>query len=192
MSHHEERSTTPEGTDGELAVATDGAYYLIVGRFPSPETAAQAYEALQRLEETTTLDIEGVVVARRDADGKVRLDELTEHSTKSGTKWGLAGGIALAVFFPPSLLAGAVGGGAIGAAAGKIRNLRRRSELEKELEEVLTPGSSGVVALVADKAAVEVEKALAAADAIVSKSIDRAVAMEIDAEAAAAKAAAGV
>jgi uncharacterized membrane protein len=192
MSHHEERSTTPERTDGELAVATDGAYYLIVGRFPSPETAAQAYEALQRLEETTTLDIEGVVVARRDADGKVRLDELTEHSTKSGTKWGLAGGIALAVFFPPSLLAGAVGGGAIGAAAGKIRNLRRRSELEKELEDVLTPGSSGVVALVADKAAVEVEKALAAADAIVSKSIDRAVAMEIDAEAAAAKAAAGV
>jgi len=192
MSHHEQPSTTPEQTVGELAVAMDGAYYLIVGRFPNTETAAKAYEALQRLEETSTLAIDGVVVARRDEDGKVRLDELTEHSTKSGTKWGIAGGIALAVFFPPSILAGAVGGGAIGAAAGKIRNLRRRSELEKELEDVLTPGSSGVVALVEDKAAAEVERALAEADAIVSKSIDRATAMEIDAEAAAAKAAAGV
>jgi len=192
MSHHDQGSTTPQQTDGELAVATDGAYYLIVGRFPSTETAAEAYEALRRLEETSTLAIDGVVVARRDDEGKVHLDELTEHSTKSGTKWGIAGGIALAVFFPPSLLAGAIGGGAIGAAAGKIRNVRRRSELEKELEDVLTPGSSGVVALVEDKAAVEVEKALAAADAIVSRSVDRAVAMEIDAEAAAAKAAAGV
>jgi len=192
MSHHEQPSTTPEQTVGELAVAMDGAYYLIVGRVPNTETAAKAYEALQRLEETSTLAIDGVVVARRDEDGKVRLDELTEHSTKSGTKWGIAGGIALAVFFPPSILAGAVGGGAIGAAAGKIRNLRRRSELEKELEDVLTPGSSGVVALVEDKAAAEVERALAEADAIVSKSIDRATAMEIDAEAAAAKAAAGV
>jgi uncharacterized membrane protein len=192
MTEQDQGTTAPEQTDGELAVATDGAYYLIVGRFPNPETAAQAYEALQRLEETSTLAIDGVVVARRGDDGKVHLDELTEHSTKSGSKWGIAGGIALAVFFPPSLLAGAVGGGAIGAAAGKIRNVRRRSELEHELENVLTPGSSGVVALVEDKAAVEVEKALAAADAIVSKSIDRAVAMEIDAEAAAAKAAAGV
>ena len=142
MSHHDQGSTTPQQTDGELAVATDGAYYLIVGRFPSTETATQAYEALQRLEETSTLAIDGVVVARRDDNGKVHLDELTEHSTKSGTKWGIAGGIALAVFFPPSLLAGAIGGGAIGAAAGKIRNVRRRSELEKELEDVLTPGSS--------------------------------------------------
>lgn len=192
MTEQDQGTTTPEQTDGELAVATDGSYYLIVGRFPSTETAAEAYDALLRLEETSTLAIDGVVVARREQDGKVHLEQLTEHSTKSGTKLGVAGGIALAVFFPPSLLAGAIGGGAIGAAAGKIRNLRRRSELEKELEDILTPGSSGVVALVEDKAAVEVEKALAAADAIVSRSVDRAVAMEIDAEAAAAKAAAGV
>jgi uncharacterized membrane protein len=192
MTEQDQGSTAPKPSDGELAVATDGAYYLIVGRFPDTEAATKAYEELKRLEQTTTLAIDGVVVARRDTDGKVRLDELTEHSTKSGTKWGIAGGIALAVFFPPSILAGAVAGGAIGGAAGKIRNLRRRSDLEKELEDVLTPGSSGVVALVEDKAAVEVEKALATADAIVSKSIDRAVAMDIEAEAARAKAEAGV
>jgi uncharacterized membrane protein len=94
--------------------------------------------------------------------------------------------------FPPTLLAGALGGGVIGAAAGKVRNRMRRGEVEKELEATLTPGTSGILALVEDEAMAEVERALATADAIVARSVDRAIAMEIDAEAAAAKSAAGV
>ncbi len=167
-------------------------YYLIVAQFPDTAAASKAYDLLRELETTTTLAIDGVVVARREADGKVHLEQLTEHSTQSGLGWGVVGGIALAALFPPTLLAGAVGGGVIGAAAGKVRNLVRRSEVEKELESALDPGTSGILALVEDQAAAQVERALAEADRIVSKSIDKALAMEIDAEAAAAKKAAGV
>ena len=49
----------------------------------------------------------------------------------------------------------------IGAAAGKIRNIVRRSEVEKELEAALDPGTSGILALVEDEAAAEVQRALA-------------------------------
>ena len=175
-----------------IAAVTDGVYYLIVAQFPDTAAAAKAYDLLRELETTTTLAIDGVVVARREADGKVHLEQLTEHSTRSGLGWGVVGGIALAALFPPTLLAGAVGGGVIGAAAGKVRNLVRRSEVEKELESALDPGTSGILALVEDQAAAQVERALAEADRIVSKSIDKALAMEIDAEAAAAKKAAGV
>jgi uncharacterized membrane protein len=190
----------PDAADTDIAVApeasiaavTDGVYYLIVAQFPDTAAAAQAYDVLRQLETTTTLAIDGVVVARREADGKVHLEQLTEHSTRTGLGWGVVGGIALAALFPPSLIAGAVGGGTIGAAAGKIRNLVRRSEVEKELEAALQPGTSGILALVEDQAAAQVERALAQADRIVSKSIDKALAMEIDAEAAAAKKAAGV
>ena len=73
-----------------------------------------------------------------------------------------------------------------------MRVVVRRSEVEKELESALDPGTSGILALVEDQAAAQVERALAEADRIVSKSIDKALAMEIDAEAAAAKKAAGV
>jgi uncharacterized membrane protein len=178
--------------DAAIAAVTDGVYTLFVAQFADTAAASQAYDALRELETTTTLAIDGVVVARREANGQVHLEELTEHSTRSGLGWGLVGGIALAALFPPSLLAGAVAGGTVGAAAGKIRNLVRRSEVEKQLEDALAPGTSGILALVEDQAAAQVQRALAKADRVVEKSIDKALAMQIDAEAAAAKKAAGV
>jgi uncharacterized membrane protein len=178
--------------DAAIAAVTDGVYILFVAQFADTAAASQAYDQLRELETTTTLAIDGVVVARRELDGKVHLEELTEHSTRTGLGWGLVGGIALAALFPPSLLAGAVAGGTVGAAAGKIRNLVRRSEVEKQLEDALQPGTSGILALVEDQAAAEVQRALAKADRVVEKSVDKALAMQIDAEAAAAKKAAGV
>lgn len=188
-------SATPDiatAPDAAIAAVTDGVYILFVAQFADTAAASQAYDQLRELETTTTLAIDGVVVARREADGKVHLEELTEHSTRSGLGWGVVGGIALAALFPPSILAGAVAGGTIGAAAGKIRNLVRRSEVEKQLEDSLAPGTSGILALVEDQAAAEVQRALAKADRVVEKSVDKALAMQIDAEAAAAKKAAGV
>jgi uncharacterized membrane protein len=171
----------------QIAIAGRGAYFLIVARFPDAASAAKAYDELRAIEQRSTLAIDGVVVARRDADGRIRLEELTEHSTKSGLKWGVVGGIALAAIFPPTILAGALGGGVIGAAAGKVRNLVNRNAVEKELENVLKPGTSGILALVEDRALAEVQRSLVEAEAIVARSVDRALAMEIDAEAKAAK-----
>ena len=142
---------------------------------------------LTELERRSSLRIDGVVVASRDADGKVHLGKVTEHSTRTGLRWGLVGGVALGIIFPPSILAGALAGGALGSAIGKIGNLSSRSDLSKELEGVLTPGSSGVIALVEDTAVVEIQKALAEADEIVTKAVNKQLAAEIDREAARAK-----
>lgn len=174
-----------------VAVATDGAYYLIVAQFSDTSTAGEAYEALRQLEATSTLRISGVVVAHRDAKGDVSLEEMTEHSTRNGLGWGVVGGIVVGVLFPPSIIAGAIGTGILGAAVGKLRNVHHKSEFAKELEDALAPGTSGIVALVEDKAAVEVRKALARADRIVSRSVDSALAMQVEAEAAAANGAEG-
>lgn len=170
-----------------VGLITDGAYSLIVARFPTTGKAEDAYRMLTELESRSSLRIDGVVVASRDADGKVHLGKVTEHSTRTGLRWGLVGGVALGLVFPPSILAGAVAGGALGAAIGKVGNLSSRSDLSKELEGVLTPGSSGVIALVEDTAVVEIQKALAEADAIVTKAVDKQLAAAIDREAALAK-----
>lgn len=50
------------------------------------------------------------------------------------------------------------------------------------------PGHSGLVALVSDPAAVKVQEALAKADRIVTKAVDKALADDIKAEAKAEKA----
>jgi uncharacterized membrane protein len=179
---------TATGTEPAVGLITDGAYALIVARYPTMADAEAAYELLRQLELTTSLRIDGVVVASADADGKVTLGKVTEHSTREGIRWGLVGGVALGLIFPPTVLAGAVGGGALGAAIGKIRNLAHRNGLAQELEGVMKPNTAGVIALVEDTAVVEIQRALAKADEVVTRAIDQQTALEIDREAAAAKA----
>ena len=171
-----------------IGLATDGAYSVIVGVFSNTTDAQAAYEQLSRSSSTSSLRIDGVVVASCDAEGKVHLGKVTDHSTKTGLKWGVVGGVALGILFPPCVLAGAIGAGALGAGIGKVRNEAHRSGLAQELEGVMGPNTSGVIALVEDTAVVEIEKAMAKADEIVTKAVDKQVAAEIDREAAAAKA----
>jgi len=177
-----------ERPDAMVGLVTDGAYTLIVGVFPNPDDAQAAYLQLADIERKSRLRIDGVVVANRDAEGKIHLGTVTDHSTKTGLKWGVVGGVALGILFPPTILAGAAGAGALGAAIGKVRNVAHRSGLADQLEGVLAPNTSGVVALVEDTAVVEIQQALAKADEIVTRAVDKQVAAEIDREAAAAKA----
>jgi uncharacterized membrane protein len=170
-----------------LGLVTDGAHTLIVAQFPTMDEAEQAYQSLLEIERTTSLQIDGVVVASCDAEGKVHVGKVTDHSTKTGLKWGVVGGAVLGIIFPPSIIASAVGVGVAGAALGKIRNVVHRSGLADELAGVMTPNTAGIIALVEDTAVVEIRKALADADRIVEKAIDKQVAAEIDREAKAAK-----
>lgn len=175
--------------DAVLGLVTDGAHTLIVAQFPTRADVEAAYNTLQEIERTSSLKIDGVVIAECDANGKVSLGKVTEHSTKTGLKWGAVGGVVLGVIFPPSILASAVGFGAFGAAIGKAHNVIARKGLSEELAGVMKPNTAGIVALVEDTAVVEIRKALAKADRIVEKAIDEQTAAEIDREAAQAKAA---
>ena len=164
-------------------VVTDGEFTLFVADFSDTDTAWTAYEALKSVEDGQTIAIEGVVVVKKDADGKVEVQKVTDHSTKSGLKWGIVGGVALGIFFPPSIIGSAVALGAAGAAVGKARELHHRSELAQELDDVIAPGHSGILALVSDPGAIEIRKALDKADAIVEKAVDKVTADDIKAAA---------
>jgi uncharacterized membrane protein len=175
-------STSASG-DSFIAAASDGAYTLIVADFADTEIAWEAYEALEAVEDGHTVEIEGVVVVKRDADGNLEVQKATDHSTKSGLKWGVVGGVALGLIFPPSIIGSAAVLGAAGAATGKIRQLRHRGQLTDQLENSIQPGHSGILALVSDPGVVEIRKALARADAIVEGAIEKAAADEIKAAA---------
>ena len=61
--------------------------------------------------------------------------------------------------------------------------MHHRSELADQLENSIAPGHSGIVALVSDPGAVQIRKALAAADAIVESTVDGVVAKDMKAAA---------
>ena len=183
----EQDQTTPESTTIAAAAVTDGAYTLLVADFSDTDLAWQAYEALEAVEDGRTVEVEGVIVVKRSAEGELEIQKATDHSTKSGLKWGVVGGAVLGVIFPPSILASAVATGAFGAAIGKAHNVMERKGLAEELAGVMRPNTAGIIALVENTAVVEIRKALDKADRIVEKAIDEQLAKEIDREAAAAK-----
>ena len=166
-----------------VAAASDGAYTLLVADFADTSTAWDAYEMLKSVEDGKTVAIEGVVVVKRETDGKLEVQKATDHSTRSGLKWGVVGGLVVGVLFPPALLGSAAVVGAAGAATGKIRQVHHRNELAEELEDSIAPGHSGIVALVSDPAAVKVQEALDKAERIVASAIDDAATEEIKAAA---------
>ena len=165
------------------AAVSDGAYTLVVADFSETDAAWQAYEALKSVEDGRAVEIEGVIVVNRSAEGTLEVQKATDHSTKSGLKWGLVGGIALGVIFPPSILGSAAVVGSAGALAGKLRQRHHHGELEQQLENAIPRGHSGLVALVSDPGAVRIREALARADAIVESAIDKVEADDIKAAA---------
>jgi uncharacterized membrane protein len=165
------------------AAMTDGAYTLIVADFSDADLAWQAYEALESVEDGRTVEIEGVIVVKRSADGELEIQKATDHSTKSGLKWGVVGGIALGVIFPPSILGSAAVLGAGGAAVGKLRQRHHRSELADSLQDAIAPGHSGILALVSDPSEVKIRQALDRADRIVENALNKVEADDIKAAA---------
>ena len=176
--------------DPEVVLAagavSDGAYTLFVADFADTTAAADAYETLKGMEDGRTLEIEGVLVVKRDEDGTLSVERATDHSTKRGLKWGLVGGAVLGLVFPPSILGSAAVLGGAGAAVGKARQLKHRSELAKDLEDAIAPGHSGILALVSDPGAVKIRQALELADSIVESAVDDVLADDIKAAAKAA------
>ena len=167
----------------DAAAVTDGAYTLLIADFADTDVAMEAYEALKAAEDGERLRVEGAIVVKREAEGDVEVLTATDRSTRRGLKWGVVGGVALGLIFPPSVLGSAVALGAVGAATGKGIEIRNRRGLEADLKDALPPGHSGIVVLVSNPAAVELRKALRKAEAIVERAVDKAEATELKAAA---------
>jgi len=157
-----------EGIIAQGAIGVQGDQAIIVARFADVEAARDAYTDLLGAETAGTFDIEGVLVASADTDGKINIVKMTDHKTRNGFLAGAVAGVVVGVIFPPAILASALWVGVGGAAIGKLRNVATRSAVAKDLASVLTPGSSGIVALVRTNQVEAVEKQLPKAEEVKS------------------------
>lgn len=144
---------------------------LVVGSYDDTESASDDYQGLRSGQDAGGYEIIGAVVLVRDKDGKVQVKEHGDKSVGHGAAWGAGAGVVVGLFAPPLLAATAVGAG-IGAILGKIKKNREEKQFGVDVDEYLAPGTSAVVAVVDDRWADNVEKALARADKSISKAID--------------------
>ncbi len=145
------------GVEAIAGIAVQGSQALIVAQFADMDSAKNAYYALIDAEAKRAVDIDGVLVANADYQGKIHVQKMTDHKTRNGFLWGAVAGAAIGLIFPPTIIAGAVGVGIAGAAVGKAGNVLMKSEVADQLAGVITPGTSGIVALVSVAAVHAVE-----------------------------------
>ncbi len=167
------------GIDAVAGIAVQGNQALLVAQFADMDSAKNAYYALVDAEVKRAIDIQGVLVANADYQGKIHVQKMTDHTTRTGLKWGLIGGAIIGLIFPPTIIAGAVGVGIAGAAVGKVGNVLKKSDVADQLAGVITPGTSGIIALVNITAVDAVTQAIPDAKVVKSAPVDDATATAV-------------
>lgn len=144
---------------------------LVVGSYDDTAAASHDYQALRSGQDAGGYEVIGAVVLDRDKDGKVQVKEHGDKSVGHGAAWGAGAGVVVGLFAPPLLAATAVGAG-IGAVLGKIKKGREEKKFGEDVDELLAPGTSAVVAVVDDKWSDKVQQSLVRADKRISRAID--------------------
>jgi uncharacterized membrane protein len=137
-----------QGDVVRAAVAAQGTHAVLIARFADPDAAAKVYEGLRNGEGAGRYHVDGVLVVHADQAGTVRVQRMTDHHTRRGTGWGVVAGVIAGILFPPSILASAAVFGGAGAVLGKLGNIREKQRVEQAVAAVITPGTSGILALV--------------------------------------------
>jgi uncharacterized membrane protein len=119
---------------------------LIVVGYDDAFKAEEVRLKLLKMQKEYLVDLEDAVVAVKNKDGKVKLNQMY-HLTASGAIGGGFWGALIGLIFMMPVL-GAVVGAASGAAAGALSDVGIDDDFMKKLAETLTPGSSVLFVLI--------------------------------------------
>ena len=153
-------------------MSTDVPVDLYIAAYNDPNGARGDFDALKQLVREGIIFMDVCVLVSRDAEGKVKVDE-NAHEVAKGSMVGAAAGFVIGLIFPPGLIAATVVTGAAGAGVGSLMSHHREREIKKDVEDVLPPGSSGIIAVFDEVWVKEVEKALAKAEKIDKEKVDK-------------------
>jgi uncharacterized membrane protein len=133
---------------------------VLVASFDSLGGANLAVGELDRMEKAGLLDVENTVTISKNAWDKLDVKQVGDVSTGQGAKVGAIVGGVVGLIFPPSLLASAALGAAIGGIAAKLRGDQLSGDDIKAMAESMEPGTSLLVAVMEPQWVDEVEAAL--------------------------------
>jgi len=155
----------PDGpTEQEKATMAqdDAPLDIFVAAYGDATAAQQDWDGLKELAKDKVISVDALVLVSRDDEGKIHVKD-NAHDAGLGAAVGAVGGAIIGLIFPPALLASAAVGAGIGAGAGLAVDQVQKHQIKSDLEEILPPGSSGIVAVFEERWVTDVENALAKA-----------------------------
>jgi uncharacterized membrane protein len=134
---------------------------LLAAVYPDEEHAKTTIDMLHEMHRAANIDLVDSAMITKNADGKLKVHETKELTTAKGARRGAIITGVIGLIYPPSLIASALVGGAIGAVAGRIRDTGIQNPKLKEVADKLEPGKAAVVALVDEPSTLAAQNALA-------------------------------
>jgi uncharacterized membrane protein len=162
---------------------SDAPVDLYIAAYSDPAAAQQDWDDIKELAREKVITIDGLLLVRRGEDGNVEVKD-NASDVGRGAVLGAVGGAIIGLIFPPAILASAAVGAGIGAGGGAILDHHHKTEIKEDIEEVLPPGSSGIVALFEERWVEDVDKALTKADKVSKHEVDSESAKQVKTTAA--------
>ena len=145
---------------------------LYIAAYDDPDAAQADWDAIKALARDDVIKVDGLVLVSRDAaDGKIHVKD-NAHDVGKGAAIGAVGGALIGLIFPPAIFASAVVGAGLGGGAGAVLDHEQKKEIKADVEVVLPPGSSGIVAVFEERWVADVEKAIAKAEMVTKERLD--------------------
>src|SRR4051795_13570885 len=145
---------------------------VFIAAYESEDGAEAALKDFRAMHREGSIELIDAAVAVHTADDKVKIEETADPSGKTwGKRGAIAGGLA-GLIFPPSIIAGALVGGAGGGIWGKVRDKGFKDEDLKAIGESLPPGSSAIIAIAEDRVVEQLQRGLDGYERLVSHQLD--------------------
>jgi uncharacterized membrane protein len=157
----------------------DGVF-IYIGTYPNEAAARADYDLVKDLHAVGAVGSYDAAVVRKDGSGKVHVNK-DEMATRHGGWGGAAAGAVVGILFPPSIIATALVGGAIGAVSGHLWRGMSRADV-KELGDLLDAHEAALLIIgestiedAVNKAQLKAEKHVAKEITASAKDVDKAV-----------------
>ena len=155
-----------------MANDSDVPVDLYIAAYDDADAAQEDFDVLKELVKDGVIFMDVAVLVSRDAEGKLTVKE-NAHEVAKGGMVGALSGLVLGLIFPAGVIAATVAGAAAGEGIGGLMSHHREHEVKKEIEDVLSPNSSGIIAIFDEVWVEQVEKALAKAEKVDKEKIDK-------------------
>ena len=156
------------------------AVFIFIGTYPSEAAARDDYAVVKDLHAVGAVGTYDAAVVTKDDAGKVHVNK-DEMATRHGAWGGAAVGAVVGILFPPSILASAAVGAAVGGVGGHLWRGMSRADV-KEFGDIIDAGQAALIVVGAstiedaiEKAQLKAEKRVAKELNVSTKDVDKAV-----------------
>ena len=151
-------------------MAKPDAVFIYIGTYPDEASARADYQVVKDLHAVGAVGTYDASVITKDGTGKVHVNK-DEMSTRHGAWGGAAVGALVGILFPPSIIATAAVGAAVGGVGGHLWRGMSRADV-KEFGDIIDDGQAALIVVGESKLQQAIEKADLKAEKHVAKELD--------------------